>query len=153
MGKKKKRSTQSQRNFPAMEMPARANQLNKTPHTLLTDQVISVERLIRKVWLCHSGKYKSWCTCCQLQARNKFVFLNPGCSLEAPKELIKNTNAQAPPQTNKTRILGNGSQVLVFFFLIHWVILMGSQSWEPLYSERVTQNSPILGADYWGRVN
>ena len=32
-----------------MEMPAWANQLNKTPHTLLTDQVISVETLIRKV--------------------------------------------------------------------------------------------------------
>ena len=44
------------------------------------------------------------------------MFLNPGCSLEAPKELIKNTNAQAPPQTNKTRIFGNGSQALVFFF-------------------------------------
>lgn len=99
-----------------MEMPARANQLNKTPHMLLKDQVISAETQIRKVWICHLGKYKSLCTCCQLQARNKLVVLNPGCPLESPKELIKNTNAQAPPRTNKIRIFGNGTQASVYIY-------------------------------------
>lgn len=39
----------------------------------------------------------------------------PGCTLESPRELLKDTDAQAPPQINSASISGDGFGVLLYF--------------------------------------